>query len=438
MVLRSLGYGGGPQEHAAHSVGYFVARAAPAALAAVSVGVFIRIIGTAEYGRYSLIYALVLTVAGFATQWVSQAVLRYQSGFSGRSRAGFRRVVDRAAVLTSVGGTACLLLLAPWLAPSSAAILVAAAAALVTQIAYGIAAARVQAELDVRRFAWAEAARSGGAVCASFAAVLTIRGHGAFGLLLGNGVGTAAGWFVLQRQRVPFPGAARSSDRRIARLVFSYGWPMAVWSGASVLLNLSDRYIIARFFSLAVVGVYSAVYDVVYKGVGLLLTPIVLATHPLAMRAWNAGHARKAAGVLGSGVRVQLMVGGGVLVCCALLGRFVTQLTLGRSDPVAARIVGPIAAGAVLWQIAMLAHKPMELAGRTRTMAVFCFCSFGANVCLNLWLVPWLGYGAAAFSTVAGVLVYLALCLAWLQGSIGKRIVAALTARHVVAVGPRP
>lgn len=425
-----------PRRHVSHSVLYFLSRAAPGALTALTVPVFIRVIGAAEYGRFSLIYSLILAVAGFATQLVAQPVLRYQGKFGGGLRAAFRREVRRYTVLSSAGGTVCLLAVSPWFFPGSARMLAAAAAVVIGQITYGVAAAEVQAALAVGRFAWAEAIRSGSTICGSLVAVLAFRNHGIVDLLLGNVVGSAIGWFVLLKLRTrPGEPAPPSGDHRVARLVLSYGWPMALWALISVLLNLSDRFIIARMSGLTDAGVYSAAYDVVYRGVGILLTPIVLATHPLAMSAWNAGQPQQAAGVLWKGMRLQLTAGTVVLAACVVLAPSITRFTTGQGDS-ATRVVAPIAAGAVLWQVAMLAHKPMELANKTLSMAVFGFCALAINVGLNLWLVPRYGYVAAAYTTAAGAFVYLAMCVAWLQGATGQRIVAALSARAAVAAGP--
>ena len=413
-----------------HSLAYLAARLVPACLGPLSIAVFIRMIGASEYGQFSLIYALVLIIDGFATQWLSQPVLRFQSGFRGAAANAFTLAVRRGTILSFVVGTGSLLLLAPWLVPSTSAILAAATLALIAQIEYGVMAARIQAALEVRRFVLAESARAAIAVATSAIAILTFPNHGSVSLLMGTAAGAAIGSLMLR------PGRRRTHGRLppipqkdCAPVLFSYGWPMAIWAGLSVVLNLSDRYVIARFGGLTDVGTYSAVYDLIYKGVGLLLTPVVLATHPLVMAAWNDGENIRAARILRQGVRIQLVAGFLILGGCTLCARTLSQMILGTRGISAAGLVSPIAAGAVFWQFAMLAHKPIELAGMTLSMAAFGFCALVVNVGLNLWLIPLYGYSAAAYTTALTALTYLGLVLGWMQSAAGKPIAARLSSR---------
>jgi O-antigen/teichoic acid export membrane protein len=60
----------------------------------------------------------------------------------------------------------------------------------------------------------------------------------------------------------------------------NYGWPLAFWFTVSSLLNVSDRYIIGYYLNAAELGTYS-IYDLLYKGITLLYSPILVAGYPI-------------------------------------------------------------------------------------------------------------------------------------------------------------
>jgi O-antigen/teichoic acid export membrane protein len=53
------------------------------------------------------------------------------------------------------------------------------------------------------------------------------------------------------------------------------------WFTVSSLLNVSDRYIIGYYLNAAELGTYSAIYDLLYKGITLLYSPILVAGYPI-------------------------------------------------------------------------------------------------------------------------------------------------------------
>jgi O-antigen/teichoic acid export membrane protein len=53
------------------------------------------------------------------------------------------------------------------------------------------------------------------------------------------------------------------------------------WFTVSSLLNVSDRYIIGYYLNAVELGTYSAIYDLLYKGITLLYSPILVAGYPI-------------------------------------------------------------------------------------------------------------------------------------------------------------
>jgi hypothetical protein len=100
---------------------------------------------------------------------------------------------------------------------------------------------------------------------------------------------------------------------------------------------------------------------------GLVVTPVIMFLHPTFMRAWNTD-ARPEALRLWKRALLGLAIGTvGVAVSA-----FVGYLAFGDAlleSPVSPATFGVLAVGGAAWQLALMAHKPLEASGRTVAMS---------------------------------------------------------------------
>lgn len=64
-------------------------------------------------------------------------------------------------------------------------------------------------------------------------------------------------------------------------------------------LGIADRFVIGAFRDTREVGIYSANYTLVTMALGLLATPILMATHPIIMNAWEQSPGKNISRVIG-------------------------------------------------------------------------------------------------------------------------------------------
>lgn len=412
---------------------YLLARLIPAAVALLSAPVFLRLIGPGEFGTFSLVMAFLLLLGNTGATWVTQGILRYRTAVGADGE--IHGVVRRATGITAAGVTLTGLVGVWGLGVGSLPLALLAGAVLISHVHFSVAFAWSQSQGDPWRILRAEGVRA----LLQFGLPLT--------LLLGMGIrswppllwgvlgGTVAAQLLLRSRVRPLAasgdqGANSESQRAIplSRL-WGYGAPLALWMGISILLNLSDRFLIDLLLSREDVGLYSAIYDVVYRGTGLLLAPVVLAAHPVIMNSWNQGdmtvahHTIRNAGLLMTGL------GAILLVVWVTMADPVVALITGSGAAHLSGLVWPVAAGAVAWQLAMVGHKPLELRERTGLMVILVSVALAANVVSNLILLPRIGLVGAAWSTLLGGLLYLVGVLgvtrwglvAVIQGAAGRR-----------------
>lgn len=191
-----------------------------------------------------------------------------------------------------------------------------------------------------------------------------------------------------------------------------YGWPLALWFTISSLLNVSDRYIIEYYLSDKELGTYSAIYDLLYKGVSLLYTPILVAGFPIISKKYNSGNKKEAFHFLKKLILFEILIFMFIVLTAYFLRMFFIENIVGIAvTQESIELVLPIIFGAFIWQLAVLAHKPLEFELRTKTMLLIIIISLLVNVILNLIFIPEYGIVFAAYSTFICALVYLLLTI---------------------------
>lgn len=192
--------------------------------------------------------------------------------------------------------------------------------------------------------------------------------------------------------------------------LFNYGWPLALWFTVSSLMNVSDRYIIDYYLTDKDLGAYSAIYDLLYKGVSLLYAPILVAGFPIMTQKYNSGNKKEAFQFLKKLILFEVLIFIVIVVTAFFLRGFFLEKIVGIiiTDQMLELIL-PIIFGAFIWQLAMLVHKPLEFELKTKTMLLFIIMALTANVVLNIVFIPAYGILFAAYSTFLSALLYLIL-----------------------------
>ncbi len=77
-----------------HSVFYLAGKIAVAGLSLLTIVLFIRLAGKAEYGKYSLLLSAILMSVSLSAGWICQIILRFRSQHAqGASREQFRSAI---------------------------------------------------------------------------------------------------------------------------------------------------------------------------------------------------------------------------------------------------------------------------------------------------------------------------------------------------------
>jgi len=398
------------------TLNYFLSKIVPGFTGFVSVLVFVRLLGVEQYGRYAVVFAVVTAAAAGMAGWLAQGILRFQSQVSkpGESQSFLQASVRGAALSMLLGG--CVLgVLIRVSGIQKGWPLVISVGLFAVLLLYTVVLARFQAALRSGQVLRFEIVRSVGSFAIPLVAMLLTGSRAYWLLLLGIGLGYS---LPLMKPMVSGATSALRSGRRtnqhfstgeqntLARL-WHFGWPVALWLLGQQLLMVSDRVLLQRFAGYSEAGVYSSIYDVTVRSFSLLFMPVTLAIHPLVMSRWNAGDAQSALSALRVGVKYQVLLFLPIALSFGIFASWMSRFVLGKDTPQAASIVLPLAASGFLWQLCLLAHKPLEILCLTKRMLAGMLVALTVNIAGNWLLIPKFGYRASAYLSVASSATYL-------------------------------
>ncbi len=403
---------------------YFISKIIPGLMGLLTVAVFVRVVGYEQYGRYAVLVALVTACATGGAGWLSQGILRFESQYAGTQDAGsFRRGSNLGIVLSALlGGVAVSLIVG--FGPARSGLVVAVALILyLPMLAYTVELTRLQASLRSAVVVRVEAIRAVSSFAIPLALIFATGNNSSLLLLSGVGIGyaisLATGFASLRSKSVPASGRhdwLGESERNTLKRLWTYGWPVALWLVCQQSLVVSDRYFIHRSWGYSAAGVYASVYDVIVRSFSLVFAPITMSVHSVLMHRWNQGERRSTLAALKKAMGYELLMFIPVPIFLFFLKTWVVRLILGKPNLEASAAVLPLAVAGFLWQLALLAHKPLEILCKTKRMLLGILVALGTNVLGNYLLVPRFGFVAAAYLSVAASCLYLTLLIVLIPG----------------------
>lgn len=396
-----------------HSLTYLAGRILPGATSVLTVVLYTRLLSADEYGRYSLIIASVGIANAVLFQWLSLSVGRFLHG-----RA------SGEVLSLALGGYLSLVLATGAVAVAALGFVHGSQARLTVVLVVVTAWAQAWFDLNLRITNARLAALRYGAVSSvravlalSAAAGLAYMGWGVIGVVLGSaGASVLASLFLYRHwTRV----SIRSFSIGMLGPFVAYGAPLAVTFIMSMVLDLSDRFLLGWMASTREVAVYAAAYDLAQHSLGGFLAVIYLAAYPLAIKALETQGERAALDQVRQNQLVLLAVALPATVGLALLSGNVSYTLIGPSVREGADALIPVVAAAVMiwgikcYYIDLAFHLTRQMRLQLWPVAVAALI----NVALNMWLIPTFQLMGAAYATLAACIA--GTCMAWI---LGKRV----------------
>lgn len=373
---------------------------------------YTRFLTPADYGAAEVMFAAVVAISIVIRLGVIEALLRFYY----RTDEDAGKVVATSFASLFWAGTIAVVVLMPFAEPISVALLGTADAELARVAIAGLWVLTLSEylltlfRLDERARAFFFVTMLSVALTIPVTIVLVVPlDLGAIGLLLGSygtGITIVIGLILYHRRRLSLV-----PDVPLFRRMMRFGLPTMPAELSLYSLSFVDRIIIARSLGLAEAGLYSLAVKV-SQSVNVLVRGFQLAFPPLAYSITDDEEARRAYSAV---VTWFVVIMAGVVTSIWLTAPWIVRIFAAPEYFDAQEAVGPVAAGTALYALYMVLLVVLGRTGRTEFNFPATLAGVGANIGLNLLLVPIWGIVGAGVSLIVSYGVVLVLMYVFTQ-----------------------
>jgi O-antigen/teichoic acid export membrane protein len=368
-------------------------------------------LGAAEYVYLNLYMNLLLVISYIGAGWLSQSCIRFFSTLS--TQQGFGMVFKKMAIYSALATASIGLVLVLFFKHYWWMLLAFPLTLFIINL-QAIAIAWLQAILRPKVVAIAEFIRA-----VLFLSVLLFINKSssttaAFTVWAGWLLAYLASLLYLLASAVNNPQNSATAQhhntaniKTIFKQFSAFGLPISLWLGVNFCLLFVDRFFLLKHQNPALVGHYSALFDVLQKSIGFVLSPLVTAIYPMLAQLQQQNNAMEINMLIKKALKWQLLLAGVALIAFIIgwpLLQKIIAIPASNTNYFVSGIL--LIIGAAIWQINTLLHKPQELAGNTFFMLKTLVVVFLFLVVGNWLVVPTYGFVGSAAVFLAATSLY--------------------------------
>ena len=394
------------------SLKYSLTKVLPGIMGLISVILIIKIIGTGEYGKYSILYSFVLTLTAFCGGWLNQALLRYYPGNNDN------KIIENQAIfgllISVVFGI--LILLGVYIIKGD---IFFQYTNIFLVIFFFIAVLLYQFQISIYR---SQIRPNMVILVSSIQSILSLIVPLFFIYFFDSEVkyiilGLTIAYIVPTIKNLFFKTFSiqklfqfKEISNPLLFELFKFGWPLSIWLTISLALQFFDRFFINYYFDYNLTGIFAGFYDLVVRIYSILIFPITMAVHPRMMSLWNKSIYSDAISILKIAMLIQFLI---FSCICIIVNLFFEQISyillwiFSDLNPEYFHLLIPLLVGGFIWQFALLIHKPIELNKNTYLMLISIVIALIVNLIGNIVFLPRYGLIATAYTFILSGTVYI-------------------------------
>jgi O-antigen/teichoic acid export membrane protein len=383
---------------------YFLTKIIPGITGLFSVSLFIRWVGSDEYGKFSLIISFVMAIGALSSGWLNQSILRYYS-IDKKKKSFFESIFYGILISFSISflilfTTNKLILKLDFIA------LFVTYFSLISVILFRLKSSLLQANLQAYQIAKMTSLQSSLALLLPLLIFIKYDYH--LGLLIGVSLSYFLTGYIKNIFKKPIIPIMKNLDS--LRKYHKFGLPISFRISIGLLIPFIDKWFVMFFFNDSTTGLYSGYSEVILKIFSIILFPITLAIHPLVTKYWNDGKKNNALILIKKGIGIHFLIFiFSILILFSfresffiLIQKFIPGLTINFKE-----LGIPIFISGFLWQLSLLVHKPLELAEKPIYMVCGILISLSVSVIGNILLIPKIGLIAISLNSVFSAAAYI-------------------------------
>ena len=383
---------------------YFLTKIIPGIAGLFSVSLFIRLVGSNEYGKFSLIISFVMAIGALSSGWLNQSILRYYS--IDKKKFFFYESIFYGTLISF--GIAFLILLTTnkLILKLDITALIVTYFSLISVILFRLKSSLLQASLQAYNISKITFLQS--ILALLIPLLIFLKYNNYIGLLIGVSLSYfLTGYIksVVKKPKIPI-----IENLYALQKYYKFGLPISFRISIGLLIPFIDKWFIMFFFNDSTTGLYAGFSEVILKIFSIFLFPITLAIHPLVTKYWNDGKKNNALILIKKAIGLHFFIFIFIMLIFfifrdsffILIQKFIPELTINFKE-----FTLPILFSGFLWQLSLLVHKPIELAEKPIYMVWGILASLTVSVIGNLLLIPKIGLIAISINSVFSAAVYI-------------------------------
>lgn len=399
---------------------YAASKGVPGLIGLASVWCFVKLIGKEGYGQYAILFSIANMAAVFSSGWIQQSLLRFYTVYENERHLLIRATIKGIGAVLAVG---CLISFIIGFSGHISAhqvyepvVMVAVWGLFFCLVIHTCLIAVYQAQVRPGLVVKLELLRSILVFIIPLSIIVTIKAS-YLSLVLGIVLGYLFSFLWMNQSikglwhhQVTMGAAAKKGIRKIFIRFIAYGLPLSLWLALMSAFPVVDRFLITYYFDFSETGIYASIYDIVIRSFSLFLFPVVMASHPRIMKAWNSGDSLETRKLIKASIITQFLIFSVVFLAYLAFADLILLTLFEQTSHRLKMVIVLLAIGGFLWQLSLTVHKPFEVKQRTWMMVVGILISLVVNVCINVLFLPKLGLVAPGIASIAGAMCYLTIC----------------------------
>ena len=394
------------------SLKYSLTKVLPGIVGLISVILIIKIIGTEEYGKYSIVYSFILTLTAFCGGWLNQALLRYYPG-----NKHIKKIENQAIFCLFISAVAGILILLGIYIIKGGSFFQDTNILLV--IFFFIAVLLYQFQISIYR---SQIRPNMVVLITSIQSILSLIMPLFFIYYFNSDVkyiiigltiaylGSSIKNIFFKISSLKYIFTYQQKSNSILYELFKFGWPLSIWLTISLALQFFDRFFINYYFDDNLTGIFAGFYDLVVRIFSILIFPITMALHPRMMSLWNESNHFDAISIWKIAILIQILIFVFIYTIVQLFFEEISNSLLwlfSDLNPQYFHLLIPLLIGGFIWQFALLIHKPIELNKSTHLMLISIAFALIVNLVGNIIFLPKYGLIATAYTFILSGTVYI-------------------------------
>ncbi|MCB1754540.1 MAG: oligosaccharide flippase family protein [Gammaproteobacteria bacterium] len=200
----------------------------------------------------------------------------------------------------------------------------------------------------------------------------------------------------------------RSFSPALLKSLVIFGLPLMAYESLSLVLRLSDRYVIEALLDVNALGQYSASYNLTSYLDMIIISGMVQAIRPMYTHIWESESKLSTQNFLERGFRLYTIIGIPLILAFSLVAPDLLILLSGEKYHAGTVIIPYVALSFFLEGAVLFLGAGLHIGKNTSVFLQWALLAAVLNIGLNILLVPYFGLVGAALMTIFSYLVFLA------------------------------